>query len=57
MRHLPLQPLERLNDWLNVEYPSTSPEGWAADLVLPSKLLGILQVVVPLSLPPRQVAN
>jgi colanic acid biosynthesis glycosyl transferase WcaI len=40
---LPLQPFERLNDWLNLADIHLLPQkGAAADLVLPSKLLGIL---------------
>jgi colanic acid biosynthesis glycosyl transferase WcaI len=40
---LPLQPLERLNDWLNLADVHLLPQkAGAADLVLPSKLLGIL---------------
>ena len=41
--HFPLQPMERLNDWLNVADIHLLPQkAEAADLVLPSKLLGIL---------------
>lgn len=41
--HLPLQPMERLNDWLNAADIHLLPQkAEAADLVLPSKLLGIL---------------
>ena len=40
---LPLQPLDRLNDWLNLADVHLLPQkAGAADLVLPSKLLGIL---------------
>lgn len=40
---LPLQPLYRLNDWLNLADIHLVPQkGGAADLVLPSKLMGIL---------------
>jgi colanic acid biosynthesis glycosyl transferase WcaI len=40
---LPLQPPERLNDWLNLADVHLLPQrAGAADLVLPSKLLGIL---------------
>lgn len=40
---LPLQPSERLNDWLNLADVHLLPQkASAADLVLPSKLLGIL---------------
>lgn len=40
---LPLQPSERLNDWLNLADIHLLPQkAGAADLVLPSKLLGIL---------------
>lgn len=43
VRVLPLQPLQRLNDWLNVADVHLLPQkAGAADLVLPSKLLGIL---------------
>jgi colanic acid biosynthesis glycosyl transferase WcaI len=40
---LPLQPAERMNDWLNLADVHLLPQkAGAADLVLPSKLLGIL---------------
>ena len=40
---LPLQPLERMDDWLNLADVHLLPQkAGAADLVLPSKLLGIL---------------
>ncbi|MGB5135668.1 MAG: WcaI family glycosyltransferase [Prochlorococcaceae cyanobacterium] len=43
VRILPLQPAERLNDWLNLADVHLLPQkAGAADLVLPSKLLGIL---------------
>jgi colanic acid biosynthesis glycosyl transferase WcaI len=43
VRLLPLQPAERLNDWLNLADVQLLPQkAVAADLVLPSKLLGIL---------------
>lgn len=43
VRLLPLQPVERLNDWLNLADVHLLPQkASAADLVLPSKLLGIL---------------
>jgi len=43
VRLLPLQPMERLNDWLNLADVHLLPQrAGAADLVLPSKLLGIL---------------
>jgi colanic acid biosynthesis glycosyl transferase WcaI len=43
VRLLPLQPEERLNDWLNLAEVHLLPQkASAADLVLPSKLLGIL---------------
>jgi colanic acid biosynthesis glycosyl transferase WcaI len=43
VRILPLQPPERLNDWLNLADIHLLPQkAGAADLVLPSKLLGIL---------------
>lgn len=41
--HFPLQPMERLSDWLNAADIHLLPQkAEAADLVLPSKLLGIL---------------
>jgi colanic acid biosynthesis glycosyl transferase WcaI len=43
VRILPLQPAERLNDWLNLADVHLLPQkAGAADLVLPSKVLGIL---------------
>ena len=43
VRHLTLQPIDRLNDWLNAADIHLLPQkAEAADLVLPSKLLGIL---------------
>lgn len=49
VRHLPLQPKERLNDWLNAADIHLLPQKTeAADLVLPSKLLGILASGRPL---------
>jgi colanic acid biosynthesis glycosyl transferase WcaI len=46
---LPLQPAERLNDWLNLADVHLLPQkAGAADLVLPSKLLGILASGRPL---------
>ena len=43
VQHLPLQPVERLSDWLNAADIHLLPQkAEAADLVLPSKLLGIL---------------
>jgi colanic acid biosynthesis glycosyl transferase WcaI len=40
---LPLQPVERMDDWLNLADVHLLPQkAGAADLVLPSKLLGIL---------------
>lgn len=43
VRILPLQPRERLNDWLNLADIHLLPQrANAADLVLPSKLMGIL---------------
>jgi len=49
VRHLPLQPSERLNDWLNAADIHLLPQkAEAADLVLPSKLLGILASGSPL---------
>ena len=60
VRHLPLQPLERMNDWLNVADIHLLPQkAEAADLVLPSKLLGILasgRPVVATSTPDSELA-
>jgi colanic acid biosynthesis glycosyl transferase WcaI len=43
VRLLPLQPAERLNDWLNLADVHLLPQkAGAADVVLPSKLLGML---------------
>jgi colanic acid biosynthesis glycosyl transferase WcaI len=43
VRLLPLQPAERMNDWLNAADLHLLPQkAGAADLVLPSKLLGML---------------
>lgn len=43
VRLLPLQPAERMNDWLNLADVHLLPQrAGAADLVLPSKLLGML---------------
>ncbi|QNI97105.1 glycosyltransferase WbuB [Synechococcus sp. RS9902] len=60
VRHLPLQPLERMNDWLNVADIHLLPQkAEAADLVLPSKLLGILasgRPVVATSTPGSELA-
>jgi colanic acid biosynthesis glycosyl transferase WcaI len=43
VRLLPLQPANQLNDWLNLADVHLLPQkAGAADLVLPSKLLGIL---------------
>ena len=43
VRVMPLQPFERLNDWLNAADVHLLPQKQgAADLVLPSKMLGIL---------------
>ena len=43
VHHMPLQPMDRLNDWLNLADIHLLPQkAEAADLVLPSKLLGIL---------------
>ncbi len=43
VRLLPLQPVERLHDWLNLADVHLLPQkAGAADVVLPSKLLGIL---------------
>ena len=47
--HLPLQPEKRMNDWLNLADVHLLPQkANAADLVLPSKLLGILASGRPL---------
>jgi colanic acid biosynthesis glycosyl transferase WcaI len=47
--HLPLQPEARMNDWLNLADVHLLPQkANAADLVLPSKLLGILASGRPL---------
>ena len=47
--HLPLQPEGRMNDWLNLADVHLLPQkANAADLVLPSKLLGILASGRPL---------
>jgi len=49
VRHLHLQPSERLNDWLNAADIHLLPQkAEAADFVLPSKLLGILASGRPL---------
>ena len=49
VRHLPLQPSARLNDWLNAaDIHLLHQKAEAADLVLPSKLLGILASGRPL---------
>ena len=49
VHHLPLQPVERLNDWLNAADIHLLPQkAEAADLVLPSKLLGIMASGRPL---------
>ena len=49
VRLLPLQPIARLNDWLNLADIHLLPQkAEAADLVLPSKLLGILASGRPL---------
>ena len=49
VRLLPLQPAERMNDWLNLADVHLLPQkARAADLVLPSKLLGILASGRPL---------
>ena len=59
--HLPLQPIERLNDWLNIADIHVLPQkAEAADLVLPSKLLGILasgRPVVATSTPGSELAS
>ena len=49
VRHLPLQPAARMDDWLNAADIHLLPQkAGAADLVLPSKLLGILASGRPL---------
>ncbi|MFN9071500.1 MAG: glycosyltransferase, partial [Cyanobacteriota bacterium] len=49
VRLLPLQPVEQLNDWLNLADVHLLPQkAGAADLVLPSKLMGILASGRPL---------
>lgn len=49
VRLLPLQPAERLNDWFNLADVHLLPQkSGAADLVLPSKLLGIMASGKPL---------
>ena len=58
--HLPLQPSERMNDWLNAADIHLLPQkAGAVDLVLPSKLLGILasgRPVVATSTPNSELA-
>jgi colanic acid biosynthesis glycosyl transferase WcaI len=59
--HLPLQPTERMNDWLNAADIHLLPQkAAAADLVLPSKLLGMLasgRPVVATSTPGSELAE
>ena len=59
--HLPLQPTERMNDWLNAADIHLLPQkAGAADLVLPSKLLGMLasgRPVVATSPPGTELAE
>jgi colanic acid biosynthesis glycosyl transferase WcaI len=59
--HLPLQPEERMNDWLNAADIHLLPQkAGAADLVLPSKLLGMLasgRPVVATSTPGSELAQ
>ena len=59
--HLPLQPSERMNDWLNAADIHLLPQkAGAADLVLPSKLLGMLasgRPVVATSTPGSELAE
>jgi len=59
--HLPLQPSERMNDWLNAADIHLLPQkAGAADLVLPSKLLGMLasgSPVVATSTPGSELAE
>ena len=58
VRHLPLQPMERLNDWLNAADIHLLPQkAEAADLVLPSKLLGILASGRPVVASSPRAAN
>ena len=61
MIHLPLQPAERMNDWLNAADIHLLPQkAGAADLVLPSKLLGMLasgRPVVATSTPGSELAE
>ena len=58
---LPLQPAERMNDWLNAADIHLLPQkAGAADLVLPSKLLGMLasgRPVVATSTPGSELAE
>ena len=58
--HLPLQPAERMDDWLNAADIHLLPQkAGAADLVLPSKLLGMLasgRPVVATSTPGSELA-
>ena len=59
--HLPLQPAESMNDWLNAADIHLLPQkAGAADLVLPSKLLGMLasgRPVVATSTPGSELAE
>ena len=59
--HLPLQPAERMNDWLNAADIHLLPQkAGAADLVFPSKLLGMLasgRPVVATSTPGSELAE
>jgi colanic acid biosynthesis glycosyl transferase WcaI len=59
--HLALQPAERMNDWLNAADIHLLPQkAGAADLVLPSKLLGMLasgRPVVATSTPDSELAE
>ena len=59
--HLPLQPAERMNDWLNAADIHLLPQkAGASDLVLPSKLLGMLasgRPVVATSTPGSKLAE
>jgi colanic acid biosynthesis glycosyl transferase WcaI len=61
MRWIPLQPLERLNDLLNIADIHLLPQrADAADLVMPSKLTGMLasgRPVLATALPETEVAN
>ena len=61
MHHLPLQPKENLNEWLNAADIHLLPQkSEATDLVLPSKLMGIVasgRPVVATSKPGSELAR